>query len=115
MAVALSVAVADRRRAKRFRLREPAEGALRMFPDVVVQRCGDDEWVGVSRQPAAAGEMLLLDVLQSDAATGQSRGRLPVCVIESRPVIVEGNVRHRIRMRSGSMASVWYERQVRRG
>ena len=86
-----------------------------MFPDVVVEPCGDDEWVGLSRQPAVAGETLLLDVLQGDAVTGPRRGRLPVCVIESRPVIVEGNVRHRIRMRSGSMASVWYERQVRRG
>jgi hypothetical protein len=36
------MAVADSRRDKRFRLTEPAEGALRVFADVVMQQGGDD-------------------------------------------------------------------------
>ena len=109
------MAVADRRRDKRFRFAEPADGALRVFPDVVVQQGSDDEWIGISRQPAVAGETLVLDVLQFDEVEGEIRRRLPVCVIESRPVIVDGDMRHRIRLHSGIMASVRFEQLMRRG
>ena len=109
------MAVADRRRDKRFRLTEPAAGALRVFPDVVVHQDGTDEWIGISRQPAFAGETLVLDVVQFDAVEGEIHRRLPVWVIESRPVIVDGDMRHRIRLHGGIMASVGFEQQVRRG
>jgi hypothetical protein len=106
--------VADRRRDKRFRLTEPANGALRVFPDVVVQQNGD-EWTGISRQPAVAGETLVLDVVQFDAVEGEIHWRLAVCVVESRPVIVDGDMRHHIRLHSGIMAAARFEQQVRRG
>jgi hypothetical protein len=114
-AVAPCIAMADRRRDKRLRLSEPAVGALTAFPDVVVQQGADDEWIGITRQPAVAGEMLVLDVLQSDAVEGEIWRRLPVCVIESRPVIVDGDMRHRIRLHGGITASVRFDQQVRRG
>jgi hypothetical protein len=114
-AVAPCMAMTDRRSDKRFRLSEPAAGALTVFPDVVVQQGGDDEWIGISRQPALAGEMLVLDVLQPDAVEGEIWRRLPVCVIESRPVIVDGDMRHRIRLHGGITASVRFEQQARRG
>src|SRR3954468_21682602 len=114
MAVAPSVGVPDRRRNERFRLTEPAAGALRVFPDVVVQHDGADEWIGISRQPAvagetlvldpvgcAAGETLVLDLVEYEAVEGEVHRRLPVCVVESRPLIVDGDMRHRIRMHSG--------------
>jgi len=107
--------MADRRRDKRFSLSEPAVGALTAFPDVVVQQGADDEWIGISRQPAVTGEMLVLDVLHSDAVEGEIWRRLPVCVIESRPVIVDGDMRHRIRLDGGISASVQFDQQVRRG
>jgi hypothetical protein len=109
------MAVADRRGEKRFRLTEPSQGTLQVFPDVVVQQGDDEEWVGISRQPAVAGETLVLDVMQFDAVEGEIYRRLPVCVIECRPVIVDGDMRHRIRLHGGIMASVWFEQQVRRG
>jgi hypothetical protein len=109
------MAMADRRREKRFRLTGSADGALRVFPDVVVQQGDDDEWVGISRQPAVTGETLVLDVMHLDDVEGEVHRRLPVCVIESRPVIVDGDMRHRIRLHGGIMASVWFEQQVRRG
>ena len=105
----------DRRREKRFRLTEPADAALWVFPDVIVQQGADDEWIGISRQPAVAGETLVLDVLQFDEVEGEIRRRLPVCVIESRPVIVDGDMRHRIRLHGGITASVRFEQQARRG
>ena len=107
--------MADRRRNKRFKLTEPADGALRIFPDVLVHQDGPDEWTGLSRQPAVAGETLILDVVQFDTVEGEIYRRLPVCVVESRPVIVDGDMRHRIRLHGGIMASVRFEQQVRRG
>ena len=115
MSVAQFLNVPDRRRDKRFKFTEPAPGALRIFPDVLVQQDGPDEWTGISRQPATAGETLVLDVVQFDAVEGEIYRRLPVCVVESRPVIVDGDMRHRIRMHSGITASVRFEQQVRRG
>ena len=109
------MAVADKRRDKRFRLKEPTDGALRLFPDVLVQQGDDDEWIGISRQPAVAGETLVLDVVQFDAVEGEICRRLPVCVIESRPVIVDGDMRHRIRLDGGITAAVRFDQQVRRG
>ena len=105
----------DRRREKRVRLTEPADAALWVFPDVIVQQGADDEWIGISRQPAVAGETLVLDVLLFDVVDGEIRRRLPVCVIESRPVIADGDMRHRIRLHSGIIASVRFEQLVRRG
>jgi hypothetical protein len=107
--------VSERRRDKRFRFTESVNGALQIFPDIVVQQADVDEWIGVSRQPAETGETLVLDVLQFDVIEGEIRRRVPVCVIESRPVIVDGDMRHRLRLHSGTMASVQFERQVRRG
>jgi hypothetical protein len=107
--------VTDRRRDKRFRLTEPALGALRVFPDVVVHQDSADEWIGISRQPAVTGETLVLDVVQFDEFEGEIHRRLPVCVVESRPVIVDGDMRHRIRLHGGITASVRFEHQVRRG
>ena len=105
--------MADRRRDKSFSLSESAVGALTAFPDVVVQQGGDDEWIGISRQPAVTGEMLVLDVLQSDAVEGEIWRRLPVCVIESRPVIVDGDMRHRIRLHGGITRSAGETRMSR--
>jgi len=90
-------------------------GALRVFPGVVVRQDGEYEWTGISRHPAVAGETLVLDILQPDGLDGEVHRRLPVCVIESRPVIVDGDMRHFIRLNSGIMAAVRLERQVRRG
>jgi hypothetical protein len=107
--------MADRRRDKRFKFTGPAQGAFRVFPDVIVQQDGEDHWTGISRQPALPGETLVLDFVEFDEVEGEVHRRLPVCVIESRPVIVGGDMRHRIRMHGGIMASVRFEQQVRRG
>jgi hypothetical protein len=76
-----------------------------------VQQDGPDEWTGISRQPATAGETLILDVVQFDAVEGEICRRLPVCVVESRPVIVDGDMRHRIRLHGGITAPVRLEQQ----
>ena len=105
----------DRRRDKRYRLTEPADGVLRMFPDVVVQQSDGDEWIALSREAAVTGETLVLDVVLTDADVGDMRQRFPVYVIESQPIVVNGDVRHRIRLQGGDLAPVLFEQQVRRG
>ena len=107
--------MADRRRDKRYRLTEPAEGVLRIFPDVTVQQSGGDEWIALSREAALTGETLVLDVVLGDVDAEEMRQRFPVYVIDSQPVILEGDVRHRIRLQGGDLAPILFEQQVRRG
>jgi hypothetical protein len=107
--------MADRRRERRYRLNEPAGGSLRIFPDVVVQQSGGDEWIALSREAALTGETLVLDVVLTDVDTMEMRQRFPVYVIDSQPVIVDGDVRHRIRLQGGDLAPILFEQQVRRG
>jgi hypothetical protein len=96
-------------------LNEPANGSLRLFPDVVVQEERDDEWIAISRDPALIGETLVLDIALNDGDDGELRERFPVYVIDSQPVIVDGDVRHRIRLYASDAACILFEHQVRRG
>ncbi len=80
MSVAVLCGVTDRRRDKRFSITEPADGSLRVFPDVVVQKDGDGQWTGISRLPVAAGETFVLDVVQIDPA-GSIRHAVARCVM----------------------------------
>jgi hypothetical protein len=94
----------------KFRLTEPCESSVRVFFDVIVQQSGDVEWIAVSRQAAVVGETLILEIDEDGR-----RRRIPVCVIESRPVIVDGDTRHRIRLHSGEFPPIPFEQQIRRG
>ena len=107
--------VTDRRRDSRWSLVEPAEGSLRLFPDVVVKKDADGEWSGISRLPVGPGETFLLDVAEVDSIDRQVRRRVPVCVIDSRPVLVDGEVCHRISLHAAVLESVEFEQHVRRG
>ena len=107
--------MADRRRDKRFNVTVPVSGTLRIFPDVIVHEDAEGEWVAISRQPAAAGETFILDVMQVDRLEGEGPRRVPVRVIESRPVLIDGEVHHHIRLHGSVPAHVPFEQQVRRG
>jgi hypothetical protein len=92
------------------RFTEATHGVLRGFCDVTVQRSGDGEWIAISRQPAVEGEILILDI--DEAKRPQ---RLTVCVIESRPVMLDGRMRHQIRLQADELPPILFEQQVRRG
>jgi hypothetical protein len=94
----------DRRRHNSFRLTEAAEGAVRMYPDVIVEPHETDEWIAMGREAAVPGETLILDIVLLDAGGGELRHWLPVCVIDSRPIIHDGDMRHRIRLIAGTVA-----------
>jgi len=107
--------VSHRRSYKRFKLTEATDAVVRLFPDTIVEPNGDDDWIAMGREAAVAGETLILDIVQRDADSGEMRYRLPVRVIDSRPIILDGSLRHRIRLHRGGPPAVLLEQQVRRG
>jgi hypothetical protein len=102
--------VHGRRSNRRFSFTEPKNCVLRVLSDVIVQRTPDDEWIAIGRQPAVAGETVVLDIVE-----GERRQQLTACVIESRPIVLEGDMRHRIRLQSDDVPRILFEQQVRRG
>lgn len=85
--------MSGRRSHPRFAVASPWDGAMRVLRDVVVDRLDRDELLAVSQAPAVPGETMSLDLVGGGMAM-----ELRVQVIESRPVIVNGAVRHRIRL-----------------
>jgi hypothetical protein len=66
---------------------------MRVLRDVVVDRLGREELLAISQAPAITGEDMRLDLVGAGSAIA-----LRVRVLDSRPVIVDGTVRHRIRL-----------------
>jgi hypothetical protein len=106
--------MADRRRDMRFKLIDRPEGTVTFFLDVVGEPQGKDEWIAVSREPAHAGETLMLDMVADGQGGCESRERIPAVVIDSRPVILDGDMRYRIRLRGGDLAPVLFEQPIKR-
>ena len=79
------------RRDQRYLLSSPWEGTLRIPGDVVIERHDEEqnELSVISSAPARREEMLTLDV------SGQ---RWNVRVVDSKPMLVDGVVRHRLRL-----------------
>ena len=82
-----------RRSHERFTLTLSAEGMLRILRDVIVQRSPNNEWIAISREPGVTGETVVLDLGSAEVPI-----RFTVRVVESRPVVVDGAVRHRLRL-----------------
>jgi hypothetical protein len=82
-----------KRRDPRYTLSVPWSASLRVPGDVTVQRVsGDDVWV-LSVSPARVDEVLTLDL----SGVGPEV-RLRVRVVESKPVLVDGTIRHGLRL-----------------
>ena len=79
------------RRDQRYLLSTPWEGTLRIPGDVVIERHDEaqNELSVISGVPARREEMLTLDI------SGQ---RWNVRVVDSKPMLVDGVVRHRLRL-----------------
>ena len=73
----------------------PWDGAMRVLRDVVIQRTEqrteNDELHAVSHVPAVVGEEMTLDLIGAGGTLA-----LRVRVADSRPMMVDGSVRHRI-------------------
>jgi hypothetical protein len=87
------VLMSARRSHARFAVPSPWNGVLRVWRDAVVGRHAEQELFAITRTAAVTGEELSLDLLSGEASVA-----LTVRVLESRPVIVDGAVRHRVRL-----------------
>jgi hypothetical protein len=87
------VLVFGRRSHTRFVIEPSADGVLRVLRDVIVQESAGDEFWVVARGPAAVGEMLTIELADVDVSPG-----IDVRVVECRPIIVDGAMRHRLRL-----------------
>jgi hypothetical protein len=85
--------MSGRRRHERFRPARPWDGQLTVLRDVHVQPEADGHLTALSLAPGVVGEELRLDI-----ASGDRSAALAVRVVESRPVILSGGVRHQVRL-----------------
>ena len=77
------------------------EGILRVMRDVVVQkRAGDRDVIAISREPGVLGEAVVVEVPADETTEG-----LKARIVESQPVVVNGTVRHRLRLEAMGAAS----------
>lgn len=87
--------MSGRRSHVRFEVLQSPEGVLRVMRDVFVQRAGDREVIAVSREPGVLGEVVAIELPADDTSAG-----LQARVVESQPIVVNGTVRHRLRLQA---------------
>jgi hypothetical protein len=87
------VSMAARRSHPRFLVDSHWDGAMQVLRDVVIHRVHAGEFVTVSTAPAVVGEVMSLDLMAESHNVS-----LRVRVLECRPVVVTGAVRHEIRL-----------------
>lgn len=83
----------DRRRHPRSALTDPLPGMLRLVEDVLVESLGNTEMTVVSGVPARCDQCLAITPL------GGASSALDVWVTESSPAIIDGILKHRLRLR----------------
>ena len=93
--------MSGRRSDPRFLVASPWDGAVQVLRDVVVNRVHPKELVAISIAPGVIGEEMSLDLM-----TEGSNVAVRVHVLESRPIIVNGAVRHEIRLGIESVAAI---------
>jgi hypothetical protein len=79
-----------RRSHQRFTISSSPEATLRILRDVLVERVSHDEIVVIGRHVGVVGDLLKMQI----AETGDFA--LSVRVVESRPSVVDGTMRHRL-------------------
>jgi hypothetical protein len=83
--------MSGRRSHLRFAVLQPPEGMLRVLQDVVIQNTGPDHTIALSREPGVVGERVSVQFPQDDSD-------IRAKVLESHPVVIDGNVRHQLRL-----------------
>ena len=85
--------MSGRRSHVRFTVTRAPEGTFRVMRDVLVQRAGEGDVIAVSREAGVLGEVVDLEFPPDDAPAVRAS------VLESQPIVVNGSVRHRLRLR----------------
>src|SRR5438045_1724924 len=93
--------MSGRRNHQRLAITVPIEGTLRVIRDVLVERASRDELVVIGRHAGVVGEALTMET--GDAG----QGAFPVQVMESRPVVSDAAVRHRLSLKPAASLPVF--------
>ena len=84
--------MSGRRSHTRFAMLRSPEGVLRVLRDVVIQSTTDEHIVAISREPGVLGESVSVQLSAQEGAA------VPARVLESHPIVVDGSVRHQLRL-----------------
>jgi hypothetical protein len=85
----------ERRRKPRLRLRRPVAGEASVMQDVVIEELGETGVTVIAALPVARGEQMLLHIEDAQGAATT----LVVQGMERRPVVMDGQLQHRLRLR----------------
>ena len=85
--------MSGRRGHRRLSIGAPSSGAVRVMRDVVIERMEREELVVISQAPAVTGEGLSLELFSRSGCV-----ELKVTVLDSRPQVIDGSMRHRLRV-----------------
>ena len=91
--------MSGRRSYPRFDITPSSEGVLRILRDVVVQRAQDEDLLVIGREAGVVGDVMTLEIAEPGSIGAE------VEVVESLPVIVDGTVRHSLRLRRVASAA----------
>jgi hypothetical protein len=90
--LATPACMSGRRSHARFAVLRSPEGVLRVRRDVLIQSAVHDQTIALSSEPGILGETVVVQsALQND------RG-VKARVLESQPIVVDGSLRHQIRL-----------------
>jgi hypothetical protein len=76
-------------------MHRPVAGEISVMQDVVVEQLNETEVTVIATLPVARGEQMLLHV-EDGEGTGLT---LVVQGLERRPIVMDGQMRHRVRLR----------------
>jgi len=71
---------------------EGAEGVLRLARDIALHERRDGDWTATSRDAGVLGEVVLIDLLDEGIT-------LTARIVESKPIVIDGAIRHRLWLR----------------
>lgn len=84
--------MSGRRSHARFSVLQSPEGVLRVLREVVIQSATESQIIAVSEQPGVPGEVVAVKMAPQD------REGLHARVLDSQPIVVDGNVKHQLRL-----------------
>jgi hypothetical protein len=85
--------MSGRRGHQRLTIGNHTSGTVRVLRDVVIERMAHHELVAISQTPAVIGEEMFLELF-----SGRGCIALKVRVLDSRPAVIAGSMRHRLRV-----------------
>ena len=85
--------MSGRRGHQRLTIGNRAEGAVRVVRDVMIERMDHEELVVISPTAAVSGEEMSLELFSANGRITRT-----VIVRDSRPAVINGSMRHRLRV-----------------